>query len=327
MHFALKFSQFFKGLNCYKVRFANMTEVLVTYNVVHAAPFGFLTTLFISITGLNAGSYLASVIFIYIGKKEYLPLAKFSALTVVILWAVAPILLLLDIGQPFRFWHLFAYFEPRSPMAWGTVILSLYPFLASIYLWYLFHNDLPKAKLWGFIGLPVALGSHGFVGFVLSFSKARILWATSLTPFFFLVNAALSGLALVIIIDTIRYYLILKRTPGAQAQERLIFHYLGEVLYILIFAELGLILFYLLKLGISPKLFDHVLSLMAHGKISTMDLCFPVFLGLIFPLILLIIPKTARNPVGQLIASSLIIFGIFSLGNLVITAAQSMPLI
>jgi Ni/Fe-hydrogenase subunit HybB-like protein len=304
-----------------------MTDITVTYNVHHIASFGFLIVLFVSITGLNAGSYLASVIFTYIGKKEYLPLAKFSVLAVIILWAVAPILLLLDIGQPWRFWHLFAYFSPRSPMAWGTVILTAYPFLASIYLWYLFHNDLKKAKFWGLLGLPIALGSHGFVGFVLIFAGARILWSTSLTPIFFLTTAALSGIALVIIFDTIRYYLILKRSPEAQAKERLIFHQLGEALYILIFADLALILFYLMKLGLTPHLFNHVFSLLTEGKISPTDFLIPLVLGLIAPLTLLIIPRTSRSPFGQLIASTLIIFGIFSMGNLVITAAQSLPLI
>ncbi len=304
-----------------------MSEVIVTYTVDHAVPFGFLIVLFISITGLNAGSYLASVIFTYIGKREYLPLAKFSALTVIILWAIAPILLLFDISQPLHFWHLFAYFQPQSPMAWGTVILTAYPFLASIYIWYLFHGELKKAKFWGFIGLPIALGSHGFVGFVLSFSTARILWTTSITPIFFLISAALSGLALVVILDTIRYYFILRRSPEAQAKERLIFHHLGEALYILIFADLALILFYLMKLGLSPHLFDHVLNLMTEGKISSMDFLIPLVLGLITPLALLILPRTARSPFGQLIASSLIIFGIFTMGNLVITAAQGLPLI
>ena len=304
-----------------------MHEIIVTYNVAHAAPFRFLIVLFISITGLNAGSYLASVIFTYIGKKEYLPLAKFSALTVIILWAVAPILLLFDINQPLRFWHLFVYFQPQSPMAWGAVILTAYPFLASIYTWYLFHDEPKKAEFWGFIGLPIALGSHGFVGFVLSSSTARILWSTSITPIFFLISAALSGLALVVILDTIRYYFILRRFPEEQARERLIFHYLGEALYILIFADLALILFYLMKLGLSPDLFDHVLNLMTEGKISSMDFLIPLVLGLITPLALLILPRTARSPLGQLIASSLIIFGIFSMGNLVITAGQGLPLV
>jgi len=239
---------------------------------------------------------------------------------------VAPILLLLDIGQPQRFWHLFVYFNPRSPISWGTVILTAYPFLASIYLWYLFQNKLKKALFWGFIGLPIALGSHSFVGFVLSFSKARLLWATSLTPFFFLVTGALAGLALVIIFDTVRYYFILKRSPEDQARERLIFHKLGEALYILIFADLGLILFYLLKLGISPKLFDHVLTLMSLEKIGVADLVSPVIFGLVAPLLLLVLPKTSQHPISQLIASVLIIFGIFSMGNLVFTAAQSLPL-
>jgi Ni/Fe-hydrogenase subunit HybB-like protein len=304
-----------------------MEDIIVTYNVAHQEAFGFLIVLFISVTGLNAGSYLASVVFTHLGKKEYLPLAKFSALAVISLWVVAPILLLLDIGQPLRFWHLFVYFDPRSPMAWGTIILTVYPFLASKYLWHLFQEELKKAKFWGLMGLPIALGSHGFVGFVLSSSSARILWSTSITPIFFLVSAALSGLAMVVIFDTIRYYAVLRRSPDAQVRERLIFHYLGEALYLLIFADLALILYYLMKLGLSPDLFNHVLGLMTSGRLSAADFLVPLILGLIAPLILLILPRTNRSPLGQLIASALIVFGIFSMGNLVLSAAQRLPLV
>ncbi|HEX7372994.1 MAG TPA: NrfD/PsrC family molybdoenzyme membrane anchor subunit [Thermodesulfobacteriota bacterium] len=304
-----------------------MSDIIITSDVHHATSFGPLIVLFIAVTGLNAGSYLASVIFTYLGKREYVPLAKFSGLTVILIWAVAPILLLFDISQPLRFWHLFVFFQPQSPMAWGTVILTLYPFLASVYLWYLFHDEPKKAKVWGLVGLPIALGSHGFVGFVLSFSTARILWTTSITPIFFLVSAALSGLALVVILDTIRYYFFLRRSPEAQAQERLIFHHLGEALYILIFADLALILFYLMKLGLTPHLFDHVLHLMTEGKLSATDLFIPVVLGLIAPLALLVVPRTARSPVSQMIASALIIFGVFFMGNLILSAAQALPLV
>lgn len=304
-----------------------MEDVIVTYNVAHSEPFGFLIVLFISVTGLNAGSYLASFIFTYFGKREYLPLAKFSALVVMILWVAAPLLLLLDIGQPLRFWHIFAYFDPRSPMAWGTLILSVYPFLASVYLYYLFQEKLDKAKLWGFIGLPIALGSHAFVGFVLSFNQARVLWSSSLTPIFFLLTAALSGFALVVIFDTLRYYFFLPRTPLAQARERLIFDQLGEALYLLIFADLGLILCYLLKLGISPDLFNQVLNLTADGKMGPADLLVPIVGGLILPLGLLIIPRTSRNPWAEFVASLLIVWGAFAMGNLVLTAAQSLPLV
>jgi Ni/Fe-hydrogenase subunit HybB-like protein len=304
-----------------------MTDILITYDVHHAAPFGSLIVLFIAVTGLSAGAYLASVVFAHLGKKEYLPLAKLSALAVILLWAAAPLLLLLDIGQPLLFWHLFVYFQPESPMAWGTLILTIYPFLGSVYIWHLFHDQIQKAKFWGLLGLPVALGSHGFVGFVLSFTSARILWTTSITPIFFLVSAALSGLALVVILDTVRYYSTLRRSPEAQARERLIFHHLGEGLYILIFADLALILFYLMKLGLTPELFDHVLKLMTEGKLSVADLFIPLVLGLMAPLVLLVVPRTARSPVSQLIASALIIFGVFFMGNLILSAAQALPLV
>jgi Ni/Fe-hydrogenase subunit HybB-like protein len=165
-----------------------MSDIILTYDVHHAAPFGSLIVLFIAVTGLSAGAYLASVVFAHLGKKEYLPLAKLSALAVVLLWAAAPGLLFLDIGQPLLFWHLFVYFQPESPMAWGTLILTIYPFLGSVYIWYLFHDQIQKAKFWGLLGLPIALGSHGFVGFVLSFTGPH-----SLDHFrgLFLVSAAL----------------------------------------------------------------------------------------------------------------------------------------
>jgi tetrathionate reductase subunit C len=304
-----------------------MENLIVTYSVPQVEPFRFLIVLFISVTGLSAGCYLASFLFTYLGKKEYLPLAKFSALAVIGLWALAPLLLLLDIGQPLRFWHLFVFLNPESPLTWGTIILTIYPVLGSIYLYFLFREDLGRARMWGFIGLPIALGSHAFAGFVLSFSKARVLWSSSLTPIFFLLTAALSGLALVVILDGVRYYLILKRNPGAQDRERLIFHQLGEVLYLLIFADLGLILFYLMKLGTSPALFRDVLGLVAGGKIGPVDILLPVGFGLVVPLALLIFSRTSRSPWAQLAASILIVLGTFAMGHLVLYAAQSLPLL
>jgi molybdopterin-containing oxidoreductase family membrane subunit len=191
----------------------------------------------------------------------------------------------------------------------------------------LFQGEQEKAKRWGLIGLPVALGSHAFVGFVLIFAQAHVFWGSSLIPIFFLLTATLSGLAMVMIFDTIRYYLILERTPGAQAQERLIFHHVGEALYILIFADLGLILFYLMKLGISPDLFNKALSLVTTGNVSSLDLLLPIILGLLVPLGLLTIPKTARSPFAEALACSFILGGNFLMTSLIITAGQVLPLI
>ena len=169
--------------------------------------------------------------------------------------------------------------------------------------------------------------SHAFAGFVLSFAKARVLWSSSLVPFYFLLMAALSGLALVVIFDTIRYALVLNRTPGAQDMEKPIFHQLGTALYVLIFADLGLILCYLVKLGTSPELFSQVMDLMAAGKMGPAELLLPVIFGLVAPLFLLLFPKTVRTPWAQCAASLLIVLGNFSMGSIVLSAAQGVPLL
>ncbi len=57
-----------------------MSDIIITYDVHHATSFGPLIVLFIAVTGLNVGSYLASVIFTYLGKREYVPLANFNAM-------------------------------------------------------------------------------------------------------------------------------------------------------------------------------------------------------------------------------------------------------
>ena len=95
----------------------------------------------------------------------------------------------------------------------------------------------------------------------------------------------------------------------------------------MIFADLALILFYLMKLGLTPELFDHVLKLLTEGKISVADLFIPVILGLIAPLALLAVPRTARSPISQLIASVLIVVGVFFMESLVLFAALGLPLV
>jgi hypothetical protein len=66
---------------------------------------------------------------------------------------------------------------------------------------------------------------------------------------------------------------------------------------------------------------------MTEGKLSVTDILIPVVLGLIAPLALLVVPRTARSPISQLIASALIIFGVFFMGNLILSAAQGLPLV
>lgn len=302
-----------------------MPETAVAHHIQNTAPLGVVVVLFIALTGLNAGSYLSSLVFTWVGRSEYLPLAKFSALMVMILWAAACLLLLFDTGHALRFWHVLVFFDPRSPASWGSLILTVYPFPASIYLWCLFQNDLRRARFWGSLGFPVVIGSHAFVGFILSYSKAHILWTTALMPLFFLVTAALSGLALVVIFDTFRYYFVLRGSPRAQEQERRIFSYLGEALYILLFLELSLILYYLLQLGLTPKLFHHALHLFGAGRVSQLDFVLPVVLGLILPLGLLLAPRNSQKPWGPFVASTLILLGVWAIESLVITAAQSLP--
>jgi len=177
----------------------------VIYNVPFVIPIGYLIAIYFYITGLHMGFYTTSVVATLLGKQEWKPIGKIGAVGALIVLAVAPIFLLVDLTQIFRFWHLFPYINLRSPITWGTFFLTAYPPIGLIYAWYVFRGNYRLAKIWGLCGFPVAVSVHGYTGFILALGAGRAIWNTSLNPILFLVSAMVSGLALIIIIINIRY--------------------------------------------------------------------------------------------------------------------------
>jgi Ni/Fe-hydrogenase subunit HybB-like protein len=72
-------------------------------------------------------------------------------------------------------------------------------------------TDHKLIKILAFIGIPVACGLHGYVGFIFGAIKANAWWSTPLMPVIFLVSAIVSGIALLIVL----YIVVsrIRRTP------------------------------------------------------------------------------------------------------------------
>jgi len=88
-----------------------------------------------------------------------------------ILLLLAPIMLIIDLEQPPRFWHLFLYLNLKSPITYGSFLLTLYPINGLIYAWFLFKGNARLAKILGLIGIPLAIATHGYTGFILALGK------------------------------------------------------------------------------------------------------------------------------------------------------------
>jgi tetrathionate reductase subunit C len=181
-------------------------DMNVLYNVPHEMPLTIVIASYFYMVGLHAGCSLLSIGATLTGKKQYKPIAKIGAIGVIILFSTAPILLIVDLGQPLRFWYLMARGNPTSPLTWGSFFLCSYPITTTIYIVMLFKNNMKWAKIFGAISLPLAIGVHAYTGFVLSMGISRVTWSTSLMPIYFLSSAMVSGIALMTIIGIIRHW-------------------------------------------------------------------------------------------------------------------------
>ena len=297
-------------------------NVNVLYNIEHEMPLGILIALYFYLTGLSAGSFIISTLAYGFGMIKFKPLGKIGVVLATGLLVVAPMILLFDLEQPLRFWHLILYLRITSPITWGTFLLSLYPVNCLVYGYFMFKGDMKRTKIFGLIGIPLALLVHGYTGFILALGKARVLWNTAIMPPIFLVSAMVSGLAMMILVVVIKDYIIQrKKDPNRE-----LIYALGKFLVASIVLDLLLIGIDLTVLLTSHTEAYEAAMLLLNGDFSLPFLGVEVFLGGIVPLFFFLSPFTRRWIPGLAFASVLVMIGILAMRYIMVVGGLSIPL-
>ena len=297
-------------------------ESQLLYNIMHQEAFGIFIAVYFYLTGLSAGSFILSTLAYAFGMEQYKSLGRVGVILATVLLIIAPLFLLLHIGVPHRAWHLFLYLNFESPITWGSFLLILYPVNCIIYGYFMFKEKKKQTRLFGLIGIPLAVSVHGYTGFILAFGKARALWNTALMPILFLVSAIVSGIALMILVCIVkdRFFSKLKKINYPLLEN------LGKMLAWIIVFDLFLVGCDILILLISHSDAQDVAHLLLSGKFFPLFLIVENLLGKIVPFTLLIVPRF-RNLVTMIIASLLVIIGIFVMRYVVVVGGESIPLI
>lgn len=186
----------------------------------------------------------------------------------------------------------------------------------------MFKGNMRLTRIFGFIGIPLAISVHGYTGFILAFGKARALWNTALMPILFLVSAIVSGIALMILVCTIKDRFFSKEK---KINLTLIFN-LGKLLAWMIIFDLFLVGSDLIVLSISHSDAQAIAHLLLLGKFSPLFLIVENLLGKIVPFILLVVPKF-RRLTTIVVASILVVIGIFFMRYIVVVGGEFIPLI
>lgn len=296
------------------------TQVL--YSIVHQDAFGLNIAIYFYLTGLSAGSFILSTLAYGFGMNQYKPLGKVGVVVATIVLIMAPLFLLIHIGMPYRAWHLFVYLNMASPITWGSFLLILYPINCIIYGYFMFKGKIRPTRVFGFIGIPLAISVHGYTGFILAFGKARALWNTALMPILFLVSALVSGIALMILVCIIKDRFFSKE----KKIDRVLILNLGKLMAWMIVFDLFLVGCDLMVLSISHSDAQAAAHLILRGKFSPLFLIVENLLGKIVPFILLIVPRF-RKLATVVVASILVVIGIFFMRYVVVVAGEFIPLI
>lgn len=294
----------------------------VLYNVFPQETFGTLIAIYFYLTGLSAGSFVLSTLAYVFGFEKYKPIGKIGVVLAALFLIMAPITLLVHVGQPFKAWHLFVHLNITSPITWGSFLLTLYPINCLIYGWFMFKEKQKMTKLFGTIGIPLAIFVHGYTGFILALGKARALWNTALMPFLFLVSAMVSGIALMILISIVKDRFFSKEKT---INKDLIFG-LGNLLAGMILIDLFLVLSDVLVLLVSHSEAQEVAHLLLKGKFSLLFIWVENIIGKIIPALILLIPRL-RNLTTVTLASILVVVGIFFMRYVVVLGGEFLPLV
>ncbi|MFV9511301.1 NrfD/PsrC family molybdoenzyme membrane anchor subunit [Tepidibacillus sp. LV47] len=329
------------------------------YNVHHEIPLGYLISVYFFYTGLSAGSFLLSSLSSVLGIKKYKPIAKIGTVMALSLLVIAPLHLIVDLEQPTRFWHLFVYFNPTSPISYGSFLLTAYPIMTAIYGWFMFRKDFAigakqltnwrgklyrflsfgkldtseesfqkdqkRVKLLGMINVPLALLVHGYTGFILANVQARGIWNTALMPFIFLMSAVVSGTGLLLILTMLAERFLSREKRITEERKELIFDIAKMMVWFILIDAVLLIVDFIVLFYAGTNAYETAWQ-MLHGEHQVSFLLYEVTIGLLIPFIMFAIPKIRKSYLGITLASLMTLFGVMAMRMNFVVGGQQLQL-
>jgi len=202
-------------------------------NDIHVA-WSLMIVMYPYITGFVAGSFIVTSLYHLFGKKEFHEVARLALGASFCFLLVAALPLQLHLGHPLRGFNVMITPNFSSAMAGFGILYSFYLVVVLLEVWFVYRKEIIESArrsrglkrklyaalaLWTYdtspqaleidhravkiltaIGLPSACMLHGYVGFIFGGIKANPWWSTPLMPVIFLLSAAVSGIALLILI-------------------------------------------------------------------------------------------------------------------------------
>jgi len=280
-------------------------------NAYHHEYWGFPIALYFWLVGGSAGSFVISSLGWVFGIKKYKPIAFFASNFATGLLLLVPILLIIDLGKPYRFFHLLmvsSFSHWSAPMVWGSFFILSYPVGMMIYSYFVYKENPKWARIFGILAVVLAICTHWYTGVVMQLNPSRIPNHDSAAPILFLTGAYVSGIGLLIVCMWLRN----KFVRWEIVPESLLISMSRLMLYGIVF-DMFLLLNDFLQATYGTGEDHTMLYDVLLGVFRWPYLYLELVWGLWIPLVILILPKIRQNIYWVVAASFMCATGIYGM--------------
>ena len=295
------------------------THGLITTSMRDQVSWGFYIGNFTFLVGVAAAAIMLVIpAYIYNWKplKEIVVLGELLAVSAILMCLL---FILVDMGHPERFWHMFPFIGKlrlgQSILSWDSVVLTLYLVLNFVIVSHILFRAF-RIKEYSrkyaipliLFSIPAGIAIHTITAFLYNGIAARPFWNSAILAPKFLASAFCSGPAIMIIL-----FQILRRTTKLQIEDRALWK-LAELMAYTMFFNLFLTGAEIYKEAYSntaERLFTDYLyfGIGEHNKIVPYGWLAIVFDSVAF--ILFLVPSTRKNFITLNIGAVLIYAGVY----------------
>ena len=282
-------------------------------------PWGLWVGLYIYLVGASGGAFLVAFLHFGLGVGALGRAARYALPVALASLGAALVLVLLDLGQMWRFWHLFTRTSFGSLLGAMVWVYAVYAVVLVAMIVALARGRTGTLRWLSLAGAGLVLVFGGGEGALFGVVGAKSIWNSGIVPIRFLVSGAAAGLALV----ALAVVLFPRRAEDAagQAERRLLRGGLLALLaaiVVLEFAELSVTLY----AGI-PAISD-VYRLMLFGSYWWVFWVLQLGVGVVLAGALLVAPIGGR-PLGLGLGALAIAIGLAGMKQNVVLPALAIP--
>ena len=283
--------------------------LLAGSNMTNVFLWGLMIAVFAFLVGFGAGSQFVASAIILSGKEELKPLARIAGACGLACVCAAGVAILADLGAIRNALAMIVGMNPRSPLAWDMIAMCTFIVLSIVQL-VMISRDARSVKVWAVLAGLAALALQIVEGLLFSTQTAHGWWATPIMPVDFLAVAFVSGFALILLIACVK---------GASSKA---LAWLGRICAsaIAVHLVLALIDLCLMFFEGTPESAGILAAVGSNILLYLVELILPFI-----AMIMLFLPKNRGQKKPALIASILVIVGIFAHRLMLLFPAYNAP--